>query len=177
MMTAPEGRRHGLFAGERVVSRRCQHWLVPVGEMLVTAPLMLVVLFTALLVAQWLASGLWVVSLTIGLSVAGSWVAIPMARWSCWTLTLTDRRVILTRGLAVSVRTAIPYDAVQTVEVRQSLLGRLLGYGAIEIGSGAGGNITFGRIPIRGLEDQLLTAVGSRSRDRGQGPVNGRRAM
>src|SRR5215831_6200312 len=101
MMTAPEGRRHGLFAGERVVSRRCQHWLVPVGEMLVTAPLMLVVLFTALLVA------LWVVSLTIGLSVAGSWVAIPMARWSCWTLTLTDRRVILTRGLAVSVRTAI----------------------------------------------------------------------
>jgi hypothetical protein len=80
MTTSPQGRRNGLFAGERVVSRRCQHWLVPVCQMLVSAPLMLVVLFMTLLVAQWLGPGLWPLSLAAGFLVAGSWVAIPTAR-------------------------------------------------------------------------------------------------
>lgn len=156
---APEGRRSGLVAGERVLATRCQHWLVPVGQMLVSAPAMLVGLFLTLLAADWLAPGRWLVSLTAGFAVAGGWIAIPMARWACWTLTLTDRRVITTRGVLTSVRTAIPYDAIQTIEVRQSLLGRVLRYGAIEIGSSAGGQVTFGRVPLRDLEDHLLSAM------------------
>jgi membrane protein YdbS with pleckstrin-like domain len=156
---APEGRRRGLFAGERVLATRCQHWLVPVGQMLVSAPLMLVGLFAVLLAADWLAPGRWLVSLTAGFAVAGCWIAIPMARWASWTLTLTDRRVITTSGVLTSVRTAIPYDAIQTIQVRQSLLGRVLRYGAIEIGSSAGGQVTFGRVPLHDLEDHLLRAI------------------
>jgi membrane protein YdbS with pleckstrin-like domain len=170
---APEARRSGLLVGERVVSRRCQHWLVPVGQMLASAPLMLVVLFTVLLVADWLGSGLWLVSLTAGFGVAAAWIAIPMARWSCWTLTLTDSRVIMARGVLVSVRTAVPYDAIQTIEVRQSPLGRLLGYGAIEIGAGTGGQLRFGRVPLRDLEDQLLVAIKAGRRGQGSGPRAG----
>jgi uncharacterized membrane protein YdbT with pleckstrin-like domain len=173
MTIAPEARRTGLIVGERVMSRRCQHWLVPVGQMVASAPLMLVVLFTVLLAADWLEPGRWLVSLTAGFLVAGSWIAIPIARWSCWTLTLTDSRVLMSRGVLVSVRTAVPYDAIQTIEVRQSLLGRLLGYGAIEIGAGTGGQLTFGRVPLRDLEDQLLVAIKAGRRGRGSGPRAG----
>jgi membrane protein YdbS with pleckstrin-like domain len=146
--------------------------------MLVSAPLMLVVLFMTLLVAQWLGPGLWPLSLAAGFLVAGSWVAIPTARWACWTLTLTDSRVILARGVLGSVRTAIPFAAIQTIEVRQSLIGRLLRYGTVEIGPSAGGLVSFGRVPLRDLEEQLLTAVSERNGHRGPGPrADGRRAI
>ena len=62
---------------------------------------------------------------------------VALLRWGT-EIGVTDRRVIYKRGLISRQTAEMNMDKVETVLVEQSLLGRLLGYGAISIkGSGA----------------------------------------
>ena len=54
-------------------------------------------------------------------------------------MTVTDRRIILKTGLFQRRTTEMHLDKVESVDVRQSLLGRLLDYGTVIVrGTGAG---------------------------------------
>lgn len=75
----------------------------------------------------------------IGLAVAA--VLFLQAGFRRWTteLSVTDRRVIYKRGFIWRHTAEMNMDKVETVNVEQSILGRILGYGTIHVmGTGQG---------------------------------------
>ncbi|MFQ5954880.1 MAG: PH domain-containing protein [Kiloniellales bacterium] len=64
---------------------------------------------------------------------------------------VTDRRVISKTGWISRKTSEINRDAVESVRVRQSILGRGLGYGTVEI-QGRGGGIA----PMRRIDDPVV---------------------
>jgi len=65
--------------------------------------------------------------------VLGMWTIVTWLRWIEDTLTVTDQRVILEQGVLQRVSKVIPLERVQDVTTTQTLLGRILNYGAVEI--------------------------------------------
>jgi uncharacterized membrane protein YdbT with pleckstrin-like domain len=156
-VTAASRQRREKLTGEGVVLKVGRHWLVPAGQILLTAPLMLVALIVALAAAHLVDPGSWLPSATWGLTVVGLWLGIPLLRWASASLTLTERRLILETGVLGRTRVAIPLDSVQSVGVRQSLPGRIFGYGTIDVWTGLAGPESFGPVPMGDLPERLLS--------------------
>jgi uncharacterized membrane protein YdbT with pleckstrin-like domain len=89
--------------------------------------------------AHWLGHG--VVVIAAGLCFAAGLVLIARAWFKWWTteIAVTDRRVVSKTGFIWRNTTEMHMDKVESVEVKQSILGRILDYGDVEIrGVGAG---------------------------------------
>jgi membrane protein YdbS with pleckstrin-like domain len=171
-------RGKGLWVGEHVVLEVRRHWLMPVAEMLVSAPLMLVVLTAVLAAAVRNDAGTGILPLGAGFTVAGLWVAIPMVRWSSASMTVTDQRVILTTGVLTRSRIVISFDAILAVGTRQSLLGRVFGYGTIHLGTTSYPlPVSFGRVPLEGVRDRLLAGMAAGGRGGFDPGLDRRRAI
>ncbi len=67
------------------------------------------------------------------LGVAAAWGAAVSIGWASASLTLTARDLVLDDGVLPRVSVIIPLDSVHLVTCRQSLGGRLLGYGMLEV--------------------------------------------
>ena len=148
------------MARARVLWKVNRHWLHPAGRLLVTAPLMLGALIVALALADGLGRQGWLVSLLLAMAIAGAWFAAPMIGWASTSLTLTDRSVIVETGAFRYVHTAIPYDRIQAVDVRQNLAGRVFGYGTVKLGVVMpGGPVTISHVPLRGAVEELSRRV------------------
>ena len=104
---------------------------------------------------------------TVGAAaLLGLWVLAALVRWEGDSLTVTDQRVVLEEGVFQRCSRAIPLNRVQDVATAQSLLGRLLDYGTVEIdAAGAGGaeRFTYVRGPQR-VRDQVFALIGRLSR-------------
>ncbi len=155
-MTAPSHDERERLPGERMVLKVGRHWVVPVGQVLLTVPLALVALVVAVTAARLADPGSWLPALTWSLTAVGLWLGIPLLRWASASLTLTDHRLILETGVLSRTRVAIPLDSIQSVGVRQSLLGRILGYGTIDVWTGLAGPESFGQVPLGSLPEQLF---------------------
>lgn len=163
MTGEPHELGNGLRFGEHVILEVRRHWVVPAGQVLATAPLMLAILL-----------GVWrfdrdggLLALGSGLGIVALWIAIPVLRWSAASLILTDRRVVAATGVLVRRRTDVPFEAITSVTPgRQTAAGRLLGYGTITIGTAIDSDaITFRQVRLEGLRDRLLAnAVAHRLR-------------
>jgi uncharacterized membrane protein YdbT with pleckstrin-like domain len=68
-----------------------------------------------------------------GLIVIAVLALVAWLRWYFEWITLTNERVVLERGVIVRSIRVIPLDHIQDIYTRQSILGRLLGFGTIEI--------------------------------------------
>jgi uncharacterized membrane protein YdbT with pleckstrin-like domain len=124
--------RH-LMEGETIVLPTIhRHWILFV-QRVVPASLLAIL---ALLILYLAARGVVVRALgttAVGLAL-GLWILIVWIQW--WyaaTLTLTDQRVLLERGIFVRRSKVIPLDRVQDASTRQGVIGRVLNYGDIEI--------------------------------------------
>ena len=73
-----------------------------------------------------------------------------LIRRACTELAVTDRRVIYKSGLLARHTLEMNRSKVESVDVDQSLLGRLLGFGTITV-RGTGGSLE----PIRLISDPL----------------------
>src|SRR5205823_1864513 len=72
------------------------------------------------------------------------WMLLVWLRWAEDSLTVTDQRVLLEEGVLVRSSRVIPLHRVQDVSTTQTLLGRILGYGTVEIdAAGTGGSERF----------------------------------
>ena len=72
---------------------------------------------------------------------AGGLVVLAMAWFERWTteIAITNRRIILKRGFIRRDTAEMHMDKVESVDVRQSLFGRLFDYGDVTVrGTGAG---------------------------------------
>ena len=123
-----------LLPGETIVLRRHPHWVVAVRSL--TWPVLLVVLVAAgdhFIRESLIARDVKMVVTLAAVAILGVWLIVTWLRWTATSFTITDQRVILDTGVLGRSSKVIPIDRVQDVSTRQPILGRILGFGTVEI--------------------------------------------
>lgn len=158
-----------LGSGEGVVLETRQHWFVVVKDIAVR---MLILLLIAVAVwyvgdagwldnrpGEWLGYAGWigfgVVSLTILWTVAG---------WVTERFYVTTQRVVYAHGILNRSVTTTPLVKIDEMTLQRPLLGRMLGYGRLDVENASGGHE-----PLAGLEFlptpvRIYQTIGERSR-------------
>ena len=156
-----------LLAGESLALPPIhRHWILLVRGIL---PLALVVLLFLLLLdgaGRGLPGDIRLVGMIAAVAVLGLWAILVWLRWIEDSLTVTDQRVILEEGVLQRTSRVIPLDRVQDVATTQSLFGRLLGYGTVQIdvaGMSGGEEFAYVSAPER-LRDQVYLLTQPRRR-------------
>jgi uncharacterized membrane protein YdbT with pleckstrin-like domain len=133
-----------LQPGEKVIATARLHWIIYGWTMLCLA-VGVVLLALELL---WAAPG-WLIQTTLAVFCALSFAAFIYAWFIRWIteFAVTDRRVISSRVFISRDIEEMNMDKVETVDIAQTVLGRVLGYGKISItGTGGSNDITVARI-------------------------------
>jgi uncharacterized membrane protein YdbT with pleckstrin-like domain len=124
-----------MLAGESLVLPPLhRHWVWLAKDLVLPAAGLVVLL--ALL--DWLGVAfvppdLRVLSTLVLLAAGGFWTVVVWLQWNAASLTVTDQRVILEEGIFQRTSKVMPLDRVQDVSTKQTLLGRVLDYGVVEI--------------------------------------------
>src|SRR5258708_36938906 len=140
-----------LLPGENLIVKDHPHWVVLIKSVLIPVVLVILVLiadFTVLgpnnVYVQHLRTYL---SLAV-LALALLWLLVVWIRWQSATYTLTDQRIKIETGVFGRQEKVIPIDRVQDCTTRMSVLGRMLGYGRVEVGAaGAQGAEIINKLP------------------------------
>ena len=154
-----------LLPGENLVLQDHPHWITIVGSLVV--PVILLVLIAVadftILYPQANGSGLYVPSLRKILSfgviaLALLWLIVVWIRWRSITYTLTDQRIAIETGVFGRQEKIIPIDRVQDCTTKQSIFGRILGYGRVEVdAAGSQGAEVLDHLPKPGeFRDQVF---------------------
>lgn len=132
-----------LLAGERLMLPPVhRHWILLVKGLALPVPLTAVLLFVVDVGARGVLPGdLRLLAVVAATTLLGLWVIVVWLRWKEDVLTVTDQRVILEEGVLQRSSRVIPLNRVQDVSTTQTLLGRLLGYGTVEIDAAAAGGV------------------------------------
>jgi uncharacterized membrane protein YdbT with pleckstrin-like domain len=138
-----------LLEGEELVIRVHRHWMLVARSLLAPAALLAVVVFGLdLLLGRSLPGDVKAVATLLAMAVAGLWLIVAWFQWASESFTLTDQRVLLDKGILSRSSKVIPLDRIQDVATVQTLLGRLLHYGRVEIdAAGAAGAEVLDDIP------------------------------
>jgi uncharacterized membrane protein YdbT with pleckstrin-like domain len=150
-----------LLPGENLILKDHPHWVVLIKSVLF--PIVLVIL---VLIADFTVFGpnnVYVPHLRTYLSLgvvalALLWLIVVWIRWQSTTYTLTDQRIKIETGVFGRQEKVIPIDRVQDCTTRMSVLGRMLGYGRVEIdAAGAQGAEVLNHLPNPGtFRDQVF---------------------
>jgi uncharacterized membrane protein YdbT with pleckstrin-like domain len=145
-----------LLRGENLVVTVHRHWIVLAKSLLL--PALVVVVVIAATVVLPLSADVRVLIALLGLALAGLWTIFGWVRWASISLTVTDHRVLMESGILSRESKVIPLDRVQDVSTRQSLAGRLFGYGTVEIdAAGPTGSELLDHVPRpHELRDQVF---------------------
>jgi uncharacterized membrane protein YdbT with pleckstrin-like domain len=130
-----------LQPGERVVVRGHLHWIVYWSAILF---LILTVASAGFGPIGWMGSAAFAVLFVL------SFIQAWFTRWIT-EIAVTDRRVIYKRGFITRHTVEMNMDKVASVDVDQSILGRILDYGTIHV-VGAGALPNGGPENVRGIE-------------------------
>jgi membrane protein YdbS with pleckstrin-like domain len=137
-----------LEPGETVTHVTWPHWRV-----YVPAALLLILAIGALAASSFVTPDLaavpQVAAAVLLLLMAASWLPAFIGRWTT-ELAVTNRRIIFKSGLIRRHTMEMSMSKVESVDVDQSILGRLLGYGTVTI-RGTGGGIE----PMRNIADPI----------------------
>jgi uncharacterized membrane protein YdbT with pleckstrin-like domain len=136
-----------LLAGESMVLQPLRkHWIVVVNGLWLPSVIGLVLLFIVFAIPSpnQVVADIRLLGSLIIVVVWGAWAIVVYLQWSSASLTVTDQRVILEEGVFRRDSKVIALDRVQDVSTKQSLLGRVLRYGLVEIdAAGVQGAETF----------------------------------
>ena len=138
----PADARTYLGDGERVRIRTHQHWIVPLRGIAQATAMMPVAILLG-----FVAPGVWWLQLGLGLVAVGHQLFLfyRVLSWRTDQLIVTDQRVIRTSGVFTTTVDAVSLDQVTDSTYHRSLIGHVLNYGTIRVGS-AGQNQSLERI-------------------------------
>jgi uncharacterized membrane protein YdbT with pleckstrin-like domain len=144
-----------------------KHWIILVRPFVIPAVIALVLV----LLVDGLGAGATdgSVRTVVTLLIAGGAALWALFAWlvrRTSSLTLTNQRVIQEEGFLVRRSNVIPLDRIQDISIRQSITGRLLEFGDIEIDTaGVVANEVFTYVPRpESVRDQLFMLSRSRQR-------------
>ena len=153
-----------LLPGENLVIKAHPHWIVLIKSIwipIVAVALVVIADFTILLdnYNAWGLPPRFRTFLTLGVvACAGIWLIVVWIRWQSTAYTLTDQRIKIETGVFGRQEKIIPIDRVQDCTTKMSLLGRMLGYGRVEVdAAGAQGAEVLDHLPNPGgFRDQVF---------------------
>jgi uncharacterized membrane protein YdbT with pleckstrin-like domain len=147
-----------LLPGENLILKDHPHWIVVVKSL--AAP---IVLLIVAVIVDFTATNTGIENLrlivTLGaIAIAVLWLIVVWIRWQSTSYTLTDQRIKIETGVFGRQSKMIPIDRVQDCTTRQSLVGRMLGYGRVEVdAAGAQGAEVLDHLPNPGVfRDQVF---------------------
>jgi uncharacterized membrane protein YdbT with pleckstrin-like domain len=150
-----------LLPGENLILLDHPHWIVVVKSVLTPIFLLIVVAvadFTILGPGTYYIPKLRIILSLAGIALALLWLIVVYIRWQSTSYTLTDQRIKIQMGVFSRLEKIIPIDRVQDCTTRQSLFGRMLGYGRVEVdAAGAQGAEVLDHLPNPGtFRDQVF---------------------
>jgi uncharacterized membrane protein YdbT with pleckstrin-like domain len=150
-----------LLPGENLILTDHPHWVVPIRTLWIP-----VVLVIAVAIADFTIFGPdqnYVPHLRTYLSLgvialAILWFIVVYIRWQSTAYTLTDQRIKIETGVFGRQSKIIPIDRIQDCTTKQSLIGRMMGYGRVEVdAAGAQGAEVLAYLPNPGaFRDQVF---------------------
>ena len=148
-----------LLPGENLVVRVHQHWIFVAKSLVVPVALLILVALADFTIIR--NTGVHLLRTYISLvaiAIAGLWLIVVWIRWRSISYTLTDQRIMLKSGIFSRSEKIIPIDRIQDCTTRQSLVGRVLGYGRVEVdAAGAQGAEILLHLPRPGsFRDQVF---------------------
>jgi|SRR5262249_26554835 len=165
-----------LLPGENSVLKAHPHWITIVKSLVLPAALFVLILladFTVLNPDNFYVPRLRTFLTLAVVALAILWFIVVWIRWRSILYTLTDQRITIESGIFNRQEKIIPIDRVQDCTTRQSIFGRLIGYGRVEVdAAGAQGAEVLDHLPMPGdFRDQVF--VQSEKRRGGAGATPG----
>jgi len=158
-----------LLPGENLILRLHQHWIFVLKSVLIPIALLILVAigdFTFIT-----GSAVTIATLAV-VAIALLWLIVVWIRWQSVAYTLTDQRIKIESGVFGRQSKMIPIDRVQDCTTRQSLLGRILGYGRVEVdAAGAQGAEVLVHLPRPGVFRDQVFVQSERRRGVSASPV------
>ncbi|MHB8611123.1 MAG: PH domain-containing protein [Candidatus Dormibacteraceae bacterium] len=150
-----------LLPGENLILKYHPHWVVLIKSLVLPVALVILAViadFTILAPDKVYVPHLRTF-LSLGVvALALLWLIVVWIRWQSTAYTLTDQRIKIETGVFGRQEKVIPIDRVQDCTTRLSVLGRMLGYGRVEIdAAGAQGAEVLDHLPNPGaFRDQVF---------------------
>jgi uncharacterized membrane protein YdbT with pleckstrin-like domain len=146
-----------LLPGEILVLKEHPHWIVIVKSLVI--PILLLIAVAVADLTLLVSNQELILPVTLaGVAIALLWLIVVWIRWQSTVYTLTNQRIKIETGVFSRQSKIVPIDRVQDCTTRQSLLGRMIGYGLVEIDSaGADGPEVLSHLPNPGyFRDQVF---------------------
>lgn len=131
-----------LVPGERVIYRTCLHWIVMLGHIVFACILVALGAFLLYYIETHRGIELQNLHVLEGAAIVSFFAALLVllmgsVRRNATEMAVTNRRVVVKTGLASRRTIEMLLNKVETIEVAEPTMGRMLGYGSITmIGTG-----------------------------------------
>ncbi len=147
-----------LLPGENLVLEDHPHWITLVKSLAFPVLLLIVVAVADFSFLYSAGHHIRTYLSLAAIALALLWLIVVWIRWRSITYTLTDQRIKIQAGVFGRSEKIIPIDRVQDCTTRQTLFGRMLGYGRVEIdAAGAQGAEVLEHLPSPGeFRDQVF---------------------
>ena len=141
-----------LLPGENLILKLHQHWIFVAKSLLIPIALLLLLVVADIVLGSTSATNIRLPLTLAIVAIALLWLIIVWIRWQSIVYTLTDQRIKLETGVFSRSEKIIPIDRIQDCTTRQSLIGRILGYGRVEVdAAGAQGAEVLVHLPKPGV--------------------------
>lgn len=146
-----------LLPGESLVLQQHPHWITFARAMVFPIALLAFIVIADLTFLSTTGDARTLMTLGV-VALAVLWLIVVWIRWQSVTYTLTNQRIKIEAGVFGRQEKVIPIDRVQDCTTKQSLLGRVLGFGRVEIdAAGAQGAEVLDDLPRPGdFRDQVF---------------------
>ena len=147
-----------LLPGENLILKDHPHWIVIVKSLVGPIILLIVAAVVDFTVTKTGITHFRTIVSLAAIAIAGLWLIVVWIRWQATAYTLTDQRIKIETGVFGRQSKMIPIDRVQDCTTKQSLIGRMLGYGRVEVdAAGAQGAEVLNHLPNPGaFRDQVF---------------------
>jgi uncharacterized membrane protein YdbT with pleckstrin-like domain len=137
-----------LLPGETLVLTDHPHWIVVVKSLIVPIIVLIIAAVIDLTVKNTGIAHFRTIVTLLALAIAGLWLIVVWIRWRSTSYTLTDQRIKIETGVFGRQSKMIPIDRIQDCTTKQSVFGRMLGYGRVEVdAAGAQGAEVLDHLP------------------------------
>jgi uncharacterized membrane protein YdbT with pleckstrin-like domain len=137
-----------LLPGENIVLMDHPHWIVIVKSLVAPIILLIVAGVIDLTAVNTGIEDLRLIVTLGAIALAGVWLIVVWIRWQSTSYTLTDQRIKIESGVFSRQSKMIPIDRVQDCTTRQSVVGRILRDGRVEVdAAGAQGAEVLDHLP------------------------------
>src|SRR6266581_4382544 len=161
-----------LLPGENLILKDHPHWIVVVKSLVVPIILLIGAAAIDLTANNTGIENLKLFASLAAIAIAGLWLIVVWIRWQSTAYTLTDQRIKIETGVFGRQSKMIPIDRVQDCTTKQSLFGRMLGYGRVEVdAAGAQGAEILVHLPNPGAFRDQVFVQSERRRGASSGPA------